>query len=381
MHKIYFLIVFCLLATISNRAFADCTNPAKSEGFIIYNKDHKVAQFCNGTDWIGMAGGTTSIMTGDTMVEGWPDAIMCNFTNPSIGLTIFPATFMSFSDNRYYYRMVSADVDREIAFNSDKTFFGYSNLVASNCDGKSISQLYTDGQAFNFVGAQPVTTDTLSGLSCTDGQVAVWDNGGSAWVCATSAGSDTLAALSCTDGQMVLYDTATTAWVCADVSASGSADNLGNHIATQTLDMANNEIDNIAAMTLDKVTGGAAPKSSSDNGVPSGAVMAFDLASCPTGWSEYTAARGRFPRGIDPTGTNDPDGVRTAGSVQTDAVGPHQHDTTGNRIVTTAGGVALASGADRFWNGNFPTRATTIESGGDVETRPKNFAVLYCRKD
>jgi hypothetical protein len=27
--------------------------------------------------------------------------------------------------------------------------------------------------------------------------------------------------------------------------------------------------------------------------VPSGAVMSFDLASCPTGWTEYTAARGR----------------------------------------------------------------------------------------
>jgi hypothetical protein len=27
--------------------------------------------------------------------------------------------------------------------------------------------------------------------------------------------------------------------------------------------------------------------------VPSGAVMSFDLASCPTGWTDYTAARGR----------------------------------------------------------------------------------------
>ena len=30
-----------------------------------------------------------------------------------------------------------------------------------------------------------------------------------------------------------------------------------------------------------------------DHTVPSGAVMSFNLASCPTGWSEYTAARGR----------------------------------------------------------------------------------------
>lgn len=33
--------------------------------------------------------------------------------------------------------------------------------------------------------------------------------------------------------------------------------------------------------------------------VPSGAIMAFSLATCPTGWTEYTAARGRFLRGLD----------------------------------------------------------------------------------
>ncbi len=32
--------------------------------------------------------------------------------------------------------------------------------------------------------------------------------------------------------------------------------------------------------------------------VPTGAVMAFDLTSCPSGWSEYTALRGRFVRGV-----------------------------------------------------------------------------------
>lgn len=33
--------------------------------------------------------------------------------------------------------------------------------------------------------------------------------------------------------------------------------------------------------------------SSGDNGVPSGAVLAFALSSCPTGWSQYAAANGR----------------------------------------------------------------------------------------
>jgi len=53
-------------------------------------------------------------------------------------------------------------------------------------------------------------------------------------------------------------------------------------------------------------------------GIPNGTIAAFATASCPSGWAEYTPARGRFLRGIDPTGTLDPDGVRTAGSTQLD---------------------------------------------------------------
>ena len=51
--------------------------------------------------------------------------------------------------------------------------------------------------------------------------------------------------------------------------------------------------------------------------------MAFNPASCPSGWSEYVAARGRFLRGIDSTGAND--SVRAAGNIQNDALGSHSH--------------------------------------------------------
>jgi len=38
--------------------------------------------------------------------------------------------------------------------------------------------------------------------------------------------------------------------------------------------------------------------------VPTGFVGSFALSTCPTGWSEYTAAYGKFIRGIDKSGTN-----------------------------------------------------------------------------
>ena len=37
--------------------------------------------------------------------------------------------------------------------------------------------------------------------------------------------------------------------------------------------------------------------------IPPRAVMSFDLASCPSGWSEYTNANGRAVVGLQPGGT------------------------------------------------------------------------------
>ncbi len=64
--------------------------------------------------------------------------------------------------------------------------------------------------------------------------------------------------------------------------------------------------------------------------VPSGAVMAFNLSACPTGWSEYAPAYGRFIRGIDKSGTNiDPSGQRSPGDVQADDFKTHSHGYSG----------------------------------------------------
>lgn len=44
----------------SGTAYAQCPLPSgndASEGVLIYNSDHKVMQYCNGDDWIGLWGG------------------------------------------------------------------------------------------------------------------------------------------------------------------------------------------------------------------------------------------------------------------------------------------------------------------------------------
>jgi len=136
---------------------------------------------------------------------------------------------------------------------------------------------------------------------------------------------------------------------------------------------------------------------------PAGAVIAFDLSGCPAGWTEYAPAYGRFIRGIDKSGRKiDPDGQRSLGSTQEDA------------IQNITGSISGVKGeANRSWdwgfrpgtNGAFdvPQDLIHYSGGGDylppgkvgttanfdasrvvrtaAENRAKNVALLYCRKN
>lgn len=107
-------------------------------------------------------------------------------------------------------------------------------------------------------------------------------------------------------------------------------------------------------------------------GVPTGTIAAFAASSCPSGWTEYTPARGRFLRGVDNGAGNDPAGTRAPGNVQADEFESHTHDTQipldnasgGNKYKTSFGATTAAN------------RITTATGG--TETRPKNVAVTFC---
>lgn len=114
-----------------------------------------------------------------------------------------------------------------------------------------------------------------------------------------------------------------------------------------------------------------------------GSVLAFEADTCPSGWSVYAPASGRFIRGIDIVNAgNDPDGVRLPGSVQADAFQTHQHlmkihtpGTTGSRNHENM----------EYQHPNGKIYQTTEIVGGSKhhpsETRPVNVALLYCKKD
>jgi len=55
--------------------------------------------------------------------------------------------------------------------------------------------------------------------------------------------------------------------------------------------------------------------------------VAFNLDSCPkkAGWEDYQPAYGRFVRGIDKTGTVNPEGILARGTLSDDQIKSHTH--------------------------------------------------------
>lgn len=120
-----------------------------------------------------------------------------------------------------------------------------------------------------------------------------------------------------------------------------------------------------------------AAKEMLQNAMPAGAVIAFDLESCPPSWKEYERAYGRFVRGIDKSIDEkmDPDGTRKPGQLQSDEFRSHSHTVTNTASGEWPHG---DDGPGSHLGGLRPSVGSG--SAGGSETRPKNVALLYCRK-
>lgn len=73
---------------------------------------------------------------------------------------------------------------------------------------------------------------------------------------------------------------------------------------------------------------GTAGARGADAVAPGGAVMFFDLAACPAGWTAYDAARGRTLVGLNNGGTLAGTAGTPLGDLEDRAVGQHVHEVT-----------------------------------------------------
>lgn len=110
-------------------------------------------------------------------------------------------------------------------------------------------------------------------------------------------------------------------------------------------------------------------------GAPSGAVMFFNLATCPSGWTAMAAAQGRYLVGLPSGGTLAGTQGTELSNLENRATGKHNHSITiwgssggGNVLMATAGVQGFGT-----WD--------TQDAGSVAGTNAPYIQLLVCQKD
>lgn len=325
--------------------------------------------------WVNIS--ESNVMNTTTIEPGWPDAIRCSGASGSMRLR---NVVSDQSNGKVFYRYGDA-ATHQVVFNPDGSADTTAGTYVADCASKSISQLYAEGKAFNFIGNANTSGGAL-GDRLTSGTVpyAVTVNSATGIISLSSGGTD-WGYLSSAASYLPIVSASKVS------STNVSATHLQLNSPTTVLAC------NAGLTGAMRYTSGTMQVCDGMEwgniglGVPTGTIAAFATASCPSGWNEYMPARGRFLRGIDPTGTND--SVRAAGNVQADALQNIEgyFRTINRRVFSAASGAFftggndvtnLPSGSD---NGTSPQEvhfdASRVARTSD-ETRPKNVAVRFC---
>lgn len=317
------LVLMAGLAAWSVSAHAACTSPASEAGTIKYASNINSFVFCNGTDWVSMAGWNNSSGGGAGLLNELADV---DTSGATIGSTL------SFNGSSW----VVSDSAPASSAPGDRITSGTLAMVANSAT--SYISLSTGGTDWGYLSSAASYLPTISAGKVSSTNVSATHLQLSSPTTVLACGTGLEGAMRYTSGTMQVCDG--NAW-----------GNIGI-------------------------------------GVPTGTIAAFAASSCPSGWTEYTPARGRFLRGIDNGAGNDPDGTRVAGHSQADAM----QQITGGVPNLWASSVDNATGAFANSNGNStrPAGGTqgainfSFDSANSPgartanETRPKNVAVTFC---
>lgn len=125
--------------------------------------------------------------------------------------------------------------------------------------------------------------------------------------------------------------------------------------------------------------------------LPAGAVVPFNLDSCPSGWAEFTTARGRMVIGTNPAQFANPYGEGVI-SLRTRNLtgGAETHTLTiaelpAHTHAGPSGTNSLAIGGLAWINGLFPaqTQSSAAHTGGDLphNNMPPYLVMMWCKKN
>lgn len=119
------------------------------------------------------------------------------------------------------------------------------------------------------------------------------------------------------------------------------------------------------------------------DGMPSGAVMAFNLSSCPSGWSPLIAARGRFVIGTGTLGSDTYSLGATGGSARHTLTISEMPSHTHKHPYSVEANIAGGSLTRATLTGSASNGLEVTQTGGNQphENRPPYLALLYCEKD
>lgn len=125
-------------------------------------------------------------------------------------------------------------------------------------------------------------------------------------------------------------------------------------------------------------------------GLPAGAVVFFNTAVCPTGWTELVALRGRYPVGLPAGGTLLGTAGTALGNLENRPVGLHNHSINDPQhrhsytppVATSTGSGASQAGVGASTQTGFSATGITINNAGTVAgTNAPYVQLLACQKD
>ncbi|HEX2842103.1 tail fiber domain-containing protein [Hyphomicrobium sp.] len=323
--------------------------------------------------WVNIS--ESSVMSTTTMSSGWPDALRCRRSNGDWSIMYLnwspSGTDFYYYNGEGYYNVFNPD-------GSYKTNNNFTPHASGGCN-KNISQLYIDGQAFNFIG-NANTNSTAEGDSITSGTLAMVANSATSYISLSTNGTD---------------------WGYLGSGASFLPAISANRVSSTNISATYIQLNSPSTVLACnsgftgamRYTSGTMQVCDGSNwgnigiGVPTGTIAAFAASSCPSGWSEYTASRGRFLRGIDNGAGIDPAGTRAAGNQQADAMQQITGSVGFNRtagstfsgaFATAAQGSAGASPGSSAAGGLSFDSANSPGARTANETRPSNVAVTFC---